>query len=108
VAQDVARPVGHAGALVGGLAAQDRLVPGLAAAGIDHERKAGAGGEPRPVGDAEHLGRVRAPGEGVARQIPVVDDLADRGQHLARIERAVARIEGCLGHRCRRFRARRA
>ena len=29
VAQDVARPVRHAGALGGGLAAQDRLVPGL-------------------------------------------------------------------------------
>jgi hypothetical protein len=97
----------HAVAGVGLLRPKHRLVPRFAVRRVAAQCEGRAGRNGGNVPQPQHRGGVGTPRNLVARKVPVVDDLADGGQDLARIERA-APVAGSPRRRppgrCRRLR----
>ena len=92
--QGVLDLVGDAGAVVGAVGIEHRVVTAGGARRIEQGGEIAPGRDRLERRHAEHLGRPRAPADAVVGDGPLVGDPADRGEDGAGVER---RITGAVG-----------
>ena len=80
--------IGDAMAFVALVRLHDDVEADLRVLGIEELRKGAAGGDGAAILDQQHVADVVAPGQHIAVEMPLVGNLADRGEDLRRIGRA--------------------
>jgi hypothetical protein len=94
--------IGDALSLVALVRLHDRVETRLRVFGGQQLRVAASARDGLYVADEQHVVDVAAPQQGVAVDVPVVGNLADRGENLAGVDRAGLRwarqVTGRVGH----------